>query len=267
MFRILILGFISLCFSSPTPRVVSLSPAITEMVFALGAGSNLVGVSQFSDFPKEAKDIPSVGPYTKPWLEKIVALKPTLVLVADEGPQDVRRQLELANIPYTVLKMKTLDQIENTAKVIAQNLGISHKGQKFSRNWQKQQRTLFQKAPKSKSSVLIEVQHEPLIVAGKSTFLNEITSKCGGTNVFNKSPGYPKVSRETAMAKKPQVVFLVDHFSSPHEEQTTIKKWKTLLGEGSQIIKLDPNVVSRPGPRLLEGAKTICKALEAKSEG
>src|SRR4051812_29302855 len=84
-------------------RVISLSPAITEIIFELKLNEFLVGTSEFSDYPDEAKNLPHVGPYSKPLLEKIISLRPDLVFIPTEGPEDIEIRLRKQNIPFVIL--------------------------------------------------------------------------------------------------------------------------------------------------------------------
>ncbi len=238
-------------------KIISLSPALTEIIFKLDLDSKLIGVSDFSDYPVGAKQKTSVGPYTKPHLEKIASLNPDLVLLPIEGPDEIKDQLKRLNIPFATIKMETLDDVGRTALNLGKWLGKAEAGSRFQKNWNEELGKLFQNTTNSmsKPSVIIEIQNSPLIVAGGKTFLDEIVNKCGGNNVFEKQTGYPKISQEFLTIKKADLVLLADHFETDSEKRKAISSWSM------KVKELDPDLVARPGPRLLNGAREICSAI------
>jgi ABC-type Fe3+-hydroxamate transport system substrate-binding protein len=247
----------------PSKRVIALSPALTEMIFALELADKLVGRSDFSNFPPEASQKPSVGPYTRPSIEKIVTLKPDLVLVPQEGPEGLQKRFDQLKIPYAVVKMKQIDDIPHSAIQIGAWLGQAKAGKKFKTAWNKALKEIFKNPiQEKKPGVLIEIQHEPLIVAGTGTFLGEAVIRCGGINLFSDAEGYPKVSRELLFKKKIDIVLLADHFNNEADKFRTLKKWEAFPPTKDVFMKsLDPDTATRPGPRLIEGFKEICRAL------
>ncbi|MDZ4678224.1 MAG: helical backbone metal receptor [Oligoflexia bacterium] len=245
-------------------RIIALSPAIVELMYTLGFENKIVGASEFADFPEAAKKIPVVGPYTKPSLERIVQLKPDLVLIPIEGPADIKRRFDQLKIRYEVLSMRTLDEIGSTAKQIASLVGEADVGIKFEKNWSKQliesfsTKKVFTKSP----HVLLEVEHSPLIIAGQMTFLHEILEKCGGENIFKDLKGYPRISKELLFNKKIDLILLADHFSNEQTKTRALNNWKSFLPtKNTRLVVLSPDITTRPGPRLLEGIKIICGAL------
>jgi iron complex transport system substrate-binding protein len=270
LIKFLILSFTAFIVSSPllavevknTSRVISLSPAITEIIFALGLEKKIVGVSEFSDFPSAAEKIPRVGPYSKPDLEKIYSMVPDLVFVAVEGPEDVLRHLEQMNISYQVLQMKTLSEIGDAAEIISTRLGDKEKGIEFKKKWDKDLKNIFPLRSEKRPSVLIEIQREPLIVAGNHTFLDEIVTKCGGSNIFHSLQGYPHVSTEAVITNKPKLILLADFFPDEKSHVRALNLWREIkILKNAKVEDLDPNTATRPGPRLLVGVRRICQIL------
>jgi iron complex transport system substrate-binding protein len=241
-------------------RIISLSPALTEIIFALGFGDTLVGVSDFSDFPPAAKKIISVGAYSQPNIEKIIALKPDLVFIPLEGPDDVKKRLEQFKLSYSVISMRKLHEIGLAAEKISENLESPQVGINFKRKWDQQIAKAFRGNHHGSKVVFIEVQKDPLIAAGKETFLDEIVSGCGGNNLVIEK-NYPKLSLEITVSKSIDVVLLADYFSSPLEKEAAIKWWKERPHPPKKIAALDVDTTARPGPRLLEGINSICKIL------
>ena len=242
--------------------IVSLSPAVTELLYDIGLQSKIIGVSDFSDFPKEAKALPHVGPYTNASLEAIVALQPDLVIVPQEGPEDIRIQMDRLPLAYAVVSMRKIDEVGKTAAQLGSWLSEEKKGKDYEDHWDDQVTRLFNHRNsliKRKSlNVLVEIQNEPLIVAGANTFLDEIVSRCGAKNVVHEK-NYPKISLETLVKKQIDLIFLADHFTTEGEKDRVKNRWKKLPStEDSKTFVLDPDTTTRPGPRLLTGIEKIC---------
>jgi iron complex transport system substrate-binding protein len=247
------------------PRVISLSPAISEIIFALHLEKNLVGVSEYSDYPSEAKKIQRVGPYSKPDLERIFLLKPDLVLVPVEGPEDVYQRLDEVKIKYVVLSMKSLDDIGSASRKIGELMGDKRAGLGFEKKWCAHLKRIFssRKISVKKPQVLIEVQREPLIVAGQDTFLDEIVTKCGAENIFRSEKRYQRVSSETLVTKKADLILMADFFENKKSEARAVSLWREFKPfKFARIEVLNPDISARPGPRLISGVEEICKIIE-----
>lgn len=244
-------------------RVIALSPAITELIYALKLEAHLVGVSEYSDFPEAAKSIERVGPYTKPFIEKILKLKPKLVFIPDEGPRDILENFDRLQIPYAIVRMRRLKDIDVAASQIAKALGAKSKGEEFSKNWNKEISLAFSKSRLKEMSAIIEIQSEPLIVAAKNTFLDDILEGCGGKNGLASQSGYPKISREIQSTSKADIIFLTEHFNSKKDQNRAVEMWRTFPNfKETRILRLDPDSTSRPGPRLISAAQDICQLRE-----
>jgi ABC-type hemin transport system substrate-binding protein len=253
-------------------RVISLSPALTELIFALHFGNLLVGVSDFSDYPPEAKKIASVGAYTQPNFEKLVALKPDLIFLPLEGPEDVKHHLDQLHLHYDVISMRKLKEIGEAAEKISDVLENPQVGKDFKTKWDKSLKDLFAQKPPHSKSVFIEVQKDPLIAAGSETFLDEIANGCGATNIV-KEKGYPRLSLEFTASQKIDLVLLADYFANEKEKTAVTTWWASRKSElrldrlnqkysPKNIVALDSDTTARPGPRLLKGIKSICEIIK-----
>lgn len=256
---LLLFSLVPSAHAKPT-RVIALSPALTELIFALGVGDSLVGVSDFSDFPLAAKKIESVGAYTQPNIETIIALKPDLIFLPQEGPEDVRLRLDQLKIKYSIISMRKLREIGLAAEKIAEDLEVPQAGINFKRKWDEQISKIFIANHNQSKLVFIEVQKDPLIAAGKETFLNEIVSGCGGDNLIREK-NYPKISLEITATKNLDVVLLADYFATQKEKNSAVKWWGERSYPPKKIEALDPDITARPGPRLIDGIKAICRIL------
>ncbi|MBK9293815.1 MAG: ABC transporter substrate-binding protein [Oligoflexia bacterium] len=242
------------------PKVISLSPAITEIIFKLGLGDAIVGTVEHSDFPTKAKEIPRVGEYNKPNIEKILNSKPDIVFIPKEGPDQITYKLKDLGINYQVFEIKNLEQIALTAKEISKTLNKKEAGEKFYSNWNKKLKALKNAKNRSQKTLsLIVVQSEPLIVAASNTFLDEMLTLCGGKNIFSHLKGYPRVQKEAYLNKNFESVLLVEHFASVKQKEQSIKSWQML---SKKVSVINPDIATRPGPRLLLGVEFMCAAMK-----
>lgn len=249
---------LSLSSTALADRIITLNPALTEIVFALGSERQLVGVSRFSNFPEAAKTLPQVGDYTNPSIEKIVALKPDLVLLSEEGLNNITPQLRRAGLKWKQYKLKRLSDFEPTVQQIANDLHVNPKTtEKVLQQWHRALKSIS--PSKQKKLVMIQVEHEPLIVAGGDNFLSDLVTKCGASNIFSDLKSYPRINFESVLKRKPEIVLSVVHTESNKILEEIKAFWhKHKIGN----ITLKPDNFSRLSPRLAFAAQTLCQELE-----
>jgi len=237
-------------------RIVSLNPTITENLFALGLGAQVVGTTAFSNFPPEAKKIPLIGD-SRINLEKIVSLKPTHVLYFKE-----QRAEDLVHLhPATKVIELPFKKISDFTIMLTQ-LGFIFDKQKqaatlihdWNRAW-----TFAKNIAKNKAGLLIQVEHYPIMVAGNDEFLSEVVQTCGLKNLMN-HPGYPRISKEHVLKMRPPIVLALLEDSKTSAKNTTKKFWGAL--PNSKIIFFDPNIITRLSPRLPRETQKLCQQLE-----
>jgi len=262
----LLIALTSVAHASPK-RIVTLSPALSEMIYAIHADDALVGVVEFSDFPEAVKKKTQVGAFNKPNMEKIISLKPDMVFLSPEGPSDIRVQLERLHLPFTIIPMDTFDHVKASAKVLGDYLQRTEEARAFEKNWDDE----FKKVIKAhnrvklfrKPIVFIEVQNEPLMAAGKKTFINEMIELCGAKNSVTQS-GYPVVSKEFIATTHLDHILLADYFPTQKIKDEALAKWHSWTPtKETPVHLLNSDLVSRPGPRLLQGLKQVCEILES----
>lgn len=251
-------------------RIVALTPALTEILFAIGAGAQIVGVSSHSDYPEAAKLLPRVGDYAKPNLEKLIALKPDLIIGSTEGvdtySQSLVRQglrLELVDLkkisdyPKAIRRLSELLNLESGANSPA-DLTVNQHLQKWEQEWESIHTTTNSK------KILVQVDHNPIVIAGHDSFLSEILNRCGHTNVAQDKSGYPTIQTEALIKMNPNVVLLTVHGSKSVRDDV-IRFWQRQnLISKPQIIEVDASSVSRLGPRLPAVAKDLCRQISVR---
>lgn len=254
----LVLHYTESSLSDTPKRVISLSPLITEVLFSLGVNETIVGTSDYSNHPQAAKDIPRIGSYVRPNVEKIVHLKPDLAIGNNEGVDRVSRSLEQAGIPLLVVNSRRLSDYPVMLRTLGERFQAQQASQKVIRKWE----TEWQRVPRLKKqpNVLIQIDHQPLIVAGRETFLDEVLQRCGAKNVANFIKGYPRLNVESLMDKKVDAVVVI---GVPGADLETIKKYwaKLPVSKASKVFSIEPDSISRLGPRLPSATGKLCRQL------
>lgn len=247
--------------ASPAQRVVSLAPSITECLFAIGAGDRVAGVTDYCTFPPAAAAKPKVGGITTPSIEAIVRLRPDLIVLSMEGNvrQDFDR-LTTLNIPVFVTNPRTLEGIHRSIAHLGRLTGHEADADSLSRAMRIRETALRERIGSSRASVLLFLSVDPLIVVGGKTFLDDLLRLAGGDNVAADIPGtYPAVSREAVLTRNPSVIMLttdlvpdIDHLLARFPE------WRTLDAvRNGRVYRIDPDIVSRPGPRALDALELL----------
>lgn len=236
-------------------RIVSLAPAITETLFAVGAGARVVGVTKHCNFPPEAASRAQVGGFTDTSAEPIVALSPDLVLAtADASNRDRYDALVAVGVPVYVVNPRDLDETAKTLATIGALAGEPAKGEALAAGFRDRVAAVRDRvAAKPKRRVLFLFSTEPLIAAGPDTFVDEVLRAAGGENVLATAPtSYPRVGIEGILASRPDLVL------------TTVRGGKAALAPklpGVAVHELDPDLLERPGPRLVEGLEAVASTL------
>ena len=249
----------------PAPRrVVCASPAVAEIVFALGCGDRVVGVSDFTDWPPGAAAKPSIGGALSPNRERILALAPDLVLAQgrSEALGDFARAQGLA------FRARPLDTLEDLRAAIADFAGILG-AEAEGRRLIAEMAAGFATVPKvDPIPVFLALGHAPgdlsgLMTAGPGTFLSEIVARAGGINVFGDvSAPWPEISQETLIRRKPAII--LDFQSAPVDEArraALAADWERLGFHAGQIRVLTEDYLLKPGPRAVQAAVRIAAAL------
>jgi iron complex transport system substrate-binding protein len=242
-------------------RVVSTAPSITEMVFASGAGDKLVGVTTFCNYPEEAKSIAKIGDTMTPNMETIVALKPDVVIVStDSQLQNFAGVLEDNNISIFVTNTARVEHVIHDVKQLGELLGT----QKFAEASASELFTRYESVvEKTKAAtrlaVFVQISKDPLFTIGKDSFITNLIYAGGGASLTDHiSSGYPKLSKETASAMQPDVIILSD---SPDNQEPNEAFRSSPAVKNGRVYKVNADLLSRPGPRLVDALEQIARHL------
>lgn len=246
----------------PAERIVSLSPHATELLFAAGAGGKLAGVSEFSDYPPQARDIPSIGSSMQLDIERIVALKPDLIIAWQSG-NNARQVARLRKLGYPVFdsEPRRLDDIARTLEAFGTLAGTSQ-GVTAARAFRERQQSLRQRyAGKAPVRVFYQIWPSPLMTLNDQHIVSDALALCGAVNVFGKLPQLaPGISRESVVAAMPEAIFASD------ERNESWDRWRALpqlpAVRLDNLYRIDGAVMNRAGPRMLDATETLCRHID-----
>jgi iron complex transport system substrate-binding protein len=248
----------------PAQRVISLAPHITELLFAAGGGSHVVGVVEYSDFPEAAKKIAQVGSNRELDLERIMALKPDLIVVWRHGESE--RQIEMVRklgIPMFHSEPQKLDDIPDDVARLGQLMGTEAAAGSTADQLRGQLADLRKRyASRPVVRSFYQVWDQPLYTLNGRHIITDALHLCGGENIFAKLPvTAPVVSVEAVLQENPEAIF-----ATAEKNYGGVSMWKaypTLAAvRNNNLFTIDGNLLNRAGPRMIAGAAQLCERLE-----
>jgi len=243
-------------FEKRPERIVSLSPANTEILFAVGAGDEVVAVTDYSNYPPEAVEREKVGGFTTVNIEKIISLKPDLVVAEKANGNEVIEKIESMGIPVMVFEAKTVEDVISNIMLAGKAAGDENK----TREVIKKINSSLDKVKEAKSAkptVLVVVWHEPIYVAGRDTFISDVIERAGGVNVASNIEGFKAIGYEDLIAMNPNIIVV----SSGHGtyaalvNNSVLKDVKAI--KNNRVYQMNPDILNRPGPRIAEAIETL----------
>ena len=244
-------------------RVISTSPAITEILFELGVGNRVVGVTDFCSYPKEACTLPSIGGPLNPSTETWISLKPDLIIIQEDS-EIIQKNANIFKIPSLTVSVNNLKNILTSIQTMADTLQMPQAGHQLAVKIKSKiegYRTHLKKIKPRQVLVLLSDTNDPsrdLYAVGRGTFLNELLTIAGGNNVLPDTMAkYPKVSKEYIIAKSPEIIIEVGPKSNLSKEETLARKktwgkFSTLRAvKNDRIYFIGADYILIPGPRLL----------------
>lgn len=230
-------------------RIISLAPNLTETAFFIGAGDRLVGVTTYCNYPPGVREIEKVGDFANPSLERIVSLRPDIVLLALPEQRRLKTELEklkiqtFASQPHNLLDI--IDEIDSLARLLKQS---------------SPKESLLDllkpiKATENRPGIYIELSSSPIITIGKTAFLDDVIKKAGGINIFTDiSIEFPVVSWEEILRRDPDII-LIFH----NQKYRDREGWNRLTAPktGMVFADLDQDIFLRPGPRTFKALKIL----------
>jgi iron complex transport system substrate-binding protein len=254
--------------AKPARRVVSLAPSATEILFAVGLDSEIVGVTTFCDYPPAAKAKPKIGSSIQN-LEAIIGLKPDLVLAVKSEiiRPDVLAKLEQLKIPVFILAPKTVEDILGHIGTIGGLVGRDREARTVVQGLRDRLHEVRSRMASAKPvRVFYVVNTDPLISVGSGSFIHQMLELAGGENIVGQTTiAYPKVSLEEVLRRDPEVLLFPVGTSEgvPEAEQQRWRKWTTLSAVAhNRLHQVKAELVNRPGPRVVDGIDALAKAIQ-----
>jgi len=252
--------------SKPAERVISLAPNITEILFHVGAGSQTVGVVEYSDFPPEAQDITSVGSSNQFDLEGILLLKPDLIIAWDSGnPAEDVRKLETLGLPVYRSESRTLEDVASTMDRLANLTGHKVQGEAQSQLFRKRTseiRSAYQ--DRLSLRVFYQIWSDPIYTLNGDHLISRLVESCGGTNIFSDAETLaPIVSTEAVIDRNPEVIIAGGYAGEPPEWLSEWNQWSSISAtKNAHLYTVNTDRISRMGPRLVEGMRELCESID-----
>ncbi|HEY0406923.1 MAG TPA: cobalamin-binding protein [Pyrinomonadaceae bacterium] len=250
-------------------RIVTLAPNLTEIVYAVGAGNRLVGNTTYCDYPAEAKQVAKVGDTLQPNIERIIALRPQLVLISTASQLEAfTKQLNEQNIAVYVTDPRSLEDVFRSIKSIGALLDETERGEMLVNNL-RARASAVEAAVKSSQPVRVfyQVSAAPLYTIGREAFLTDLIRRAGGQSVTADVPGaFPRYSDEAALATQPEAIIMsVDSSMDQSNARPAASLEKSPAVLNNRVYGINGDLLSRPGPRLVEGLEQMARLLHPEA--
>ncbi len=252
--------------AKPPKRIVSLAPSITEILFAIGAEEEIVGVTDFCNYPPAALEKPKVG-YSQPNLEVLVGLEPQLVLAPPSFLRaDLLAKLDQLKIPTFILESKTVEGIFAHIQLLGRMVGRASEANAFTATMRKRVADLTKRVDgRPRPTLLYVLNSEPLITVGPGSFIHHVIEMAGGRNAAERATApYPRLTIEEVLIQNPEILlFPVGEYEGiPQAEQDQWRRWNSLRAvQDGKLFQVQSDLLNRPGPRVVEGLRQLMKLL------
>jgi iron complex transport system substrate-binding protein len=255
----------------PNPqRIVSLAPANTEILFALGLGERIVGVTRFCNYPPEALEKPKIGDFDAPNIEEVVAAAPDLILAANIHKDKVIPQLEAKGLTVVALSPGTVAEVLEAITLVGKITGKDQAAADLVKDMQNRIKAVTDKTGQlseaQKPRVFYAVWHDPLMTAGSGTFIDELIYQAGGSNIGHDLKDYADISLEAVIAANPQVmvagVGMGEGADLPLKfiaEEARLQD--TEARQNNRIYSIDNDIIGRPGPRIVDALEEFARII------
>lgn len=261
------------CLERPAERVVSLAPHLTEMLFAIGAhasgpegSSKIVGVVERSDHPPEAKTLPGIGPYHSPDLERLMLLRPDLIVAWESGsPAAQVARLRSLGMKVWITRGTQIEDIPREMRDLGRLTGLEAQAEHISAAFERELEELTSGHAESRRlRGFYEIWPQPLVTVSDRHFIGQAMARCGIQNIVGDALGEtPTWSEEAVLRARPEILLT----SPPARDFERWRRWSDLPAvRNDALVVLPADVLMRPGPRLIEGIRALCAAADRVRE-
>jgi iron complex transport system substrate-binding protein len=253
--------------SGPAKRIVSLAPNVTEILFSLGLGKEIAGVTDFCDYPEAVLSKPRIGGFVNPDIEKIVSLKPDLIIGTRDGNRaGAIQRIEELGLSVYLVDPKDFDGVVLTVRNIGQIAGGRDESKRIADHMvEKKEEIIRLTRSLARPRVFFQVGSAPIITVGKGTLADDLIRLAGGRSISeNESANYPLYSIESIISKAPEIIIMTS-MEGEKEYPNLVKKWQRWKSipavKRNAIYVLDSNLVDRPSPRIVDGLEALLRII------
>lgn len=251
--------------AQPAQRIVSLAPHVTELLFAAGAGDRVVGAVEYSDYPPAARSIPRVGGYSRIDIERLLALKPDLVIAWAGGNHagDIERLVQLG-IPLYVSDPHRLDEVADDIERLGLLAGSVPVARRAAQAFRARRADLQRKyGGRPPVRLFYQIWNQPLMTVNGAHVISDVIRLCGGVNVFAGQPlPAPSVDPEAVLRADPEVIVASGMADERPGWLDDWRRYPLLAVQRGNLFFIPPDLLQRHTPRLLDGAERLCRALD-----
>lgn len=254
------------CLEQPASRIAALSPGATELVWAAGAGDQVIAVVSYSDYPEQAKQVTSVGSHTRMDLERLMALKPDLVIgwVTGNPPEQIAALKDLG-LPVFSIEPRSFEGVSSTIERLSILAGTEDEGFAEADRFRKGMAALKKQYQGAEPvSVFYQVWDEPLMTVNDEHLIGKVITLCGGVNVFGDLDRLvPRISAEAVIGANPEAILAG---GMGEENRHWLTRWEAFQSIDAtakeNLYFVPPSLIQRPTPRILKGSQLFCEKLD-----
>ncbi len=249
-------------------RIIAMAPHIVEMLFDIGAGEQVVGAVEYSDFPKAALDIPRVGGYHGLKMEKVLSLKPDLVIAWTSGNQvtDIE-QMQRLGLKVVFSQPENIEDVAKEIRYFGQLTGRAVQAEQVALAFEQRLEKIRAKhQAKAPVKIFYQLWPEPMMTINKDTWLNQLVEICQGENVFGNNPTqYPKIGIENVIVAQPEIIILPDEKSKKVQPVVNWQKWPEIPAvKHDGFVHVNADLLHRFSTRMLNGVEDMCKKIDGQ---
>ncbi len=276
-------ALVAACFSAyaaPPQRIISTAPSITEMLYAVGLGDRVIGVTTYCHYPPEARSKPKIGTYTEPNLELIASLRPDLVVI-QKNPLQLAARLEALKLNVLEVSHDTIDDVFVSMQRIAAAGGVERRGREVTEKMRADLDAIRARtASLQRRRIMFIVGRAPnaiedVIAVGRASYLNGIIEIAGGANIFKDAIApYPRVGMEDVLARNPEVIVDMGDMSqtegvTDEHKRAVVALWNRFptieAVRAHRVFAVASDIFTVPGPRMVDAARAFARMLHPEA--
>ena len=257
----------------PVKRIISLAPSITEILFALGLNEKIAAVTNYCDYPKAVLNKPRIGGYINPSIEKIVSLKPDLIIATrDDNRWETNQRLSDLGFSVYLINPKSFYGVTRSIHHIGVVVGREEESKKIIINMTSKKEEIAARTKSlPKPKVFFQIGYAPIMTVGKETLADDLIRLAGGRSISeNESVNYPLYNIETILSKAPEII-IMSSMDSKKDYLNLIKMWQSWKDlpavKMNAIYVVESNLVDRPTPRVVEGLEVMARMIHPEAFG